>query len=57
MISSRKYKVQVFSDVFSPQKKDSITMDPKFTKLLDPSGLDDFNSHIVSTIIDPVLFS
>ena len=32
-------------------------MDPKFTKLLDSFGLDDFNSHIVSTIKDPVLFS
>ena len=49
--------VPVVSDVFSPQKKDSLTMDPKFTKLLDSFVLDDFNSHIVSTIIDPVLFS
>ena len=57
MISSRKYNGPVVSDVFSPQKKDSLTMDPKFTKLLDSFGLDDFNSHIVSTIIDPVLFS
>ena len=37
----------VVSDVFSPLKKNSITMDPKFIKHLDSLGLDNYNSHIV----------
>jgi len=56
MISSRKYNGPSVFRCISQQKKDSITMDPKFPKLLDSFALDDFNSHIVSTIIDPVIF-